>query len=469
MIFLQALCLYLFGFGIVNLLAGGSEEGIFIKLGSAPFLTLLFFNFVFIIFNSLGIPISQITILPIFYSGAALSLFFYSKEIREILRGFKSFITLSKVDAVLGVFSVLLLMGVLLSSYSRELWPGDGMGIWSTRALEWRTHQSLVLTEFTTKTLSYWLGYPIFHSLNLLFSSILFSVPFAYSVNALDFIPYVSVVFLAQHFFRHFNLNLRISTILSVLVAFGHRNFLNMIGSAYADPTIAYLSALIFVALTTFDCAKKRNHFKLLLVSLFYCALIKNEGVYRSLILVIPGIIIFLQELRIAKKVTLLLAPGLGVICAKVFNSSATAIVPYVDEMSLTLDVIVARIPIVFDGFAYMIWDLRYGFFKSSWAPVCLVLISSLILNLNSTLSGSLKLRKITIFVIVFIFANSVFNFAPLLLTNLEGEVFNLPEMIGGDILQRLFYQSLFPVMMFIYLSLTFYRQSCPTWSGGKK
>ncbi|MGB0452412.1 MAG: hypothetical protein ACPGJV_01755 [Bacteriovoracaceae bacterium] len=448
MIFIIAALFYFIGYEVLVTILRRSPENRWFALSLAPVFSYFCFYLLIFVFVLFGQKISPFTFQIFLGSLAFIFLGLNRNQIKTDILDFKSSFLKEKQSRVLLLFLVLTFLGLGVSALSKEIWPGDGMGIWASRALEWYHHQGFQFTEFTLGRLDYWLGYPIFHSLNMWIVGAIVPGPFSISCNSFDFIPFLSMAFLAIGLFRELKFNFKHSIILGLFLGFAPRAVLNMIGSGYADPLQGWMIASIYTFLIVW-MIRPSNELKLYLGgATFYCPMVKNEGFFRAIFFYVSSFS-FTKSLKKTLKFTwpYLLIAALSLILVKVFNPAPKNFVPYLNEMNL--EKAIKRIPLIIEAIGITFFDLKHGV-KAFWLPNLLLFVLIPFTPLFKKSFRSLYIYTCCVFAI-----NFAFNIAPLILTSLEGDVFNNPQSIAMGIFSRLFYQTSYP-LSFINLYFMF-------------
>lgn len=348
---------------------------------------------------------------------------------------------LNKKEFLILLIFFLGLLGIILRTYSKQIWDGDGQGIWATRGLEWAILGKIQYTEPIIHNFKTWLNYPIFPSLIITSSILMWDLPQAYSANIYDFLPTLGLIFSFIYFVSLYESNFIRCIILGSLLAYLPRPLFTMVGSAYADLWVTYLFTLSLVILWKNEFLQSKGSNTFLAITLSLLSISKSEGIFRAGLLLLP--FIFLDK-RIKNWGTIITTTGLIYLIIKLMNPSPINYNHYLSDIKISGTMLIDRFIIVMKALGYSLVGTSKNIFKLDWpAFIGISLYSLLFFKVNS------KEKKL-LFALIFLAFS--FNIAPLWLAPIPGKIFNDPLTISGAILVRLNGQvfALFVILGFI-------------------
>ena len=331
-------------------------------------------------------------------------------------------------------------IGIVLRCYSKEIWDGDGMGIWASRGLEWARTGRLQYTEQTLLHFKTWINYPIFHSLKATSSILIFkSQPALFSSNLFDIFSSLGLITSSFYLISIYTSKNNNIIVLGLLFAFSCRTFHSIIGSFYSDTSLTYYHLLAFSILWKQQVLKqsKFNWWVMLPISLLCFS--KNEGIFRAIIL-LGTFLLYSENKKKIALIMILLIPVQKTF--KLLNPSEISYEHYLSDISISLDILVTRSILIGKAMLLSLFRLESNFFKSPVFFLNTGAILALIFN-NWT-------KEIRILLSLYLL-NISFNCAPLILTSIDGDVFNNVDMIANQIFNRLNMQFFFIPTLIIF------------------
>jgi len=342
-------------------------------------------------------------------------------------------LTRSKIDKFFILISSIILIGFISRSHVTPIWPGDGMGQWAFKALEFKYHESLSYSEDIQIRLNTWLNYPLLHTIEQLVNMIILPVPHAYSVKAFDSFYIIGNIFCVFAFLGFFKFNFRKRLLGSFVAIFAPRELIDMVISGYAEMGLSYFLLLSVTLLFI----KNKNH-KLFIVSgiaLGMLSITKSEGIFRAIIIVLSYLIWTRKEWKknILAMGYLILPLFALVVINKLSLPVKSAYTPYTSEMKFSY--FLTRYKYAFLSFYYSIIYSVQGVFKCFW-PL------SLLIYLKFGLKKLFKIgldAEFIFYLTLIIGGNLLFNLLPAWIAPLKVDYrMALPENFAKLAMMRL-------------------------------
>lgn len=355
----------------------------------------------------------------------------------------QSGLKLSKDKTSILVILFLAILGIILRTYSKEVFDGDGLRVWAFRGMEWANLGEIGYTETTSFYLKTWINYPLFPSL-LSTSSILIwdNIPQLYAANIFDCLPIIGLLFSTCFFVSLFHKNITKALIIGACIAYFPRMFHSMAGSSYADLWVVYLFTALFSLLWSLKLDEGIiSYWKIVLISALL-AVSKSEGLFRAYLLLIPFICFRFKN---KKELLLLIAPASAYFFLKSLNPTTIQYQHYLSEISLDPRNLIDRFPIVFESLYLSFLGTEKSVLKADWPVLVMGGSFSLCMNLKKHTTEVLLL-------LLLIVLNIGFNIAPFWIAPIPGVIFNDPKLISEGILIRLNSQVYFLFMVLIFL-----------------
>ena len=334
------------------------------------------------------------------------------------------------------------LFAFLVRNQTQLMWPGDGMEMWATRALEWGYFKRLNFSPVALEKLKTWLNYPIFHSLTILTAQLLYSSPSILSSNNFDSFFIVGIFFSNYFYLSKHITNKKVILIVSLLITFCLRDLIAMVGSAYADIFLCYCFNLVTVVLLSRIEENHKNSWKtVVFLSILFSslALAKSEGLYRLIILLFIFILIMRKEFKVFTP-SIVLTIVIYLIFKK-SNPATSTYSHYISDLNLNVNFLMERLNIVLESFWLSFWD-SYNIAKTFKIHILMMAILPIFLIKDKRINISL------IFLLTTFFINLFFNYTPFLVTQIDGEVFNNPTSIAKNVTSRLNLQISYSVIL---------------------